>query len=137
MYLIASEAEARAAFDAILGGRNVFGADNGAVLVQEFLRVGFVFLFGVGGCFFFHFPWHIYARIGVCILTETNTHTQMCVCVYIHLNAYVCVYLPKHTHTHTHMQGTEYVVDSVSKDGEHRVCCFWEYDKVRLFVGVR
>lgn len=63
VYFAASEAEARTAFDTILGGRNVFGADNGAVLIQEFL------------------------------------------------------------------QGTEYVVDSVSHRGQHRVCCLWEYDK--------
>lgn len=30
-----------------------------------------------------------------------------------------------------YLQGTEYVVDSVSYDGEHRVTAFWKYDKRR------
>ncbi|CAN0120218.1 unnamed protein product, partial [Discosporangium mesarthrocarpum] len=28
-----------------------------------------------------------------------------------------------------YLDGTEYVVDSVSRDGVHRVCAIWEYDK--------
>jgi hypothetical protein len=28
-----------------------------------------------------------------------------------------------------YLDGTEYVVDSVSKNGEHKVACVWEYDK--------
>ncbi|CAN0503402.1 unnamed protein product, partial [Laminaria digitata] len=27
------------------------------------------------------------------------------------------------------LDGAEYVVDSVSRDGEHRICAIWEYDK--------
>jgi biotin carboxylase len=34
VFFAASEAEARVAFDAILGTRNVFGGQNAAVLVQ-------------------------------------------------------------------------------------------------------
>ena len=30
------------------------------------------------------------------------------------------------------LDGTEYVVDSVSRDGIHKVCAIWEYDKVSL-----
>ena len=28
-----------------------------------------------------------------------------------------------------YLDGTEYVVDSVSRDGVHRICAIWEYDK--------
>eukprot|EP00904_Undaria_pinnatifida_P012537 jgi/Undpi1/8413/HiC_scaffold_25.g10881.m1 len=28
-----------------------------------------------------------------------------------------------------YLDGAEYVVDSVSRDGEHRICAIWEYDK--------
>ena len=28
-----------------------------------------------------------------------------------------------------YLQGTEYVVDSVSRDGVHKVTAIWEYDK--------
>lgn len=30
-----------------------------------------------------------------------------------------------------YLDGVEYVVDSVSRDGEHRICAIWEYDKRR------
>lgn len=30
------------------------------------------------------------------------------------------------------LDGTEYVVDSVSRDGVHRICAIWEYDKRRV-----
>ena len=28
-----------------------------------------------------------------------------------------------------YLEGTEYVVDTVSRDGEHKVAAVWEYDK--------
>lgn len=28
-----------------------------------------------------------------------------------------------------YLDGKEYVVDSVSRDGVHRICAIWEYDK--------
>ena len=28
-----------------------------------------------------------------------------------------------------YLDGTEYVVDSVSRNGVHRICAIWEYDK--------
>lgn len=31
-----------------------------------------------------------------------------------------------------YLDGTEYVVDSVSRDGVHRICAIWEYDKRRV-----
>lgn len=31
-----------------------------------------------------------------------------------------------------YLDGTEYVVDSVSRDGSHRICAIWEYDKRRV-----
>lgn len=31
-----------------------------------------------------------------------------------------------------YLDGTEYVVDSVSRDGVHRICAIWEYDKRKV-----
>ena len=42
VFFVASLAEARRAFDVILGDANIFGERNEAVLVQEFLQVCWV-----------------------------------------------------------------------------------------------